>query len=232
MTAKPTAQSLFLGRTCQIESWYSNKFLSNRWLVKIWPCFPIYKKSNASIPPTFINSRHCRNSALNQQEAAETSSRTSACSDRFSPHTIKPWRRVCVCFTSPQLTIKFAWQFVIDLYNVVFVGDNTKDSLEESAARHEAHKSQKCLLERVEVKTGEESESNVLQVKAALGSTYFKWVWSKHMRRWCLCVFRCSVSCLCLRWSLSHGWREDVECSDSMIWHPLMTACCSPDWVT
>lgn len=43
-----------------------------------------------------------------------------------------------------------------------------KESLEESAARHEAHKPQKCLLERVEVRTGEESESNVLQVRADL----------------------------------------------------------------
>ncbi len=42
-----------------------------------------------------------------------------------------------------------------------------KESLEESAARHEAHKTQKCLLEQVEVRTGEESESNVLQVTAA-----------------------------------------------------------------
>lgn len=42
-----------------------------------------------------------------------------------------------------------------------------KESLEESAARHEAHKPQKCLLERVEVRTGEESESNVLQVRAS-----------------------------------------------------------------
>ncbi|XP_055039612.2 ran-binding protein 3a isoform X2 [Misgurnus anguillicaudatus] len=47
-------------------------------------------------------------------------------------------------------------------------GDSTKDSLEESAARHEAHKTQKCLLERVEVKTGEESESNVLQMQCKL----------------------------------------------------------------
>ncbi|XP_051967911.1 ran-binding protein 3-like isoform X2 [Xyrauchen texanus] len=46
--------------------------------------------------------------------------------------------------------------------------DNTKESLEESAARHEAHKTQKCLLERVEVKTGEESESNVLQMQCKL----------------------------------------------------------------
>ncbi|KAG1928530.1 ran-binding protein 3a [Pimephales promelas] len=46
--------------------------------------------------------------------------------------------------------------------------DNMKESLEESAARHEAHKSQKCLLERVEVRTGEESESNVLQMQCKL----------------------------------------------------------------
>ncbi|KAK9966265.1 hypothetical protein ABG768_003387 [Culter alburnus] len=46
--------------------------------------------------------------------------------------------------------------------------DDLKESLEESAARHEAHKSQKCLLERVEVRTGEESESNVLQMQCKL----------------------------------------------------------------
>ncbi|XP_051527990.1 ran-binding protein 3-like isoform X1 [Myxocyprinus asiaticus] len=46
--------------------------------------------------------------------------------------------------------------------------DSTKESLEESAARHEAHKTQKCLLEQVEVRTGEESESNVLQMQCKL----------------------------------------------------------------
>ncbi|XP_016417671.1 ran-binding protein 3-like [Sinocyclocheilus rhinocerous] len=46
--------------------------------------------------------------------------------------------------------------------------DNMKESLEESAARHEAHKPQKCLLEQVEVRTGEESESNVLQMQCKL----------------------------------------------------------------
>ncbi|XP_059385126.1 ran-binding protein 3-like [Carassius carassius] len=46
--------------------------------------------------------------------------------------------------------------------------DTMKESLEESAARHEAHKAQKCLLERVEVRTGEESESNVLQMQCKL----------------------------------------------------------------
>uniref|UniRef100_A0A673LR14 Ran-binding protein 3-like n=1 Tax=Sinocyclocheilus rhinocerous TaxID=307959 RepID=A0A673LR14_9TELE len=46
--------------------------------------------------------------------------------------------------------------------------DTMKESLEESAARHEAHKPQKCLLERVEVRTGEESESNVLQMQCKL----------------------------------------------------------------
>uniref|UniRef100_A0A8C1X6S8 Ran-binding protein 3-like n=1 Tax=Cyprinus carpio TaxID=7962 RepID=A0A8C1X6S8_CYPCA len=48
------------------------------------------------------------------------------------------------------------------------VCDTMKESLEESAARHEAHKPQKCLLERVEVRTGEESESNVLQMQCKL----------------------------------------------------------------
>uniref|UniRef100_A0A8C1UQI0 Ran-binding protein 3-like n=1 Tax=Cyprinus carpio TaxID=7962 RepID=A0A8C1UQI0_CYPCA len=46
--------------------------------------------------------------------------------------------------------------------------DNMKESLEESAARHEAHKPHKCLLEQVEVRTGEESESNVLQMQCKL----------------------------------------------------------------
>ncbi|XP_051958012.1 ran-binding protein 3a [Xyrauchen texanus] len=46
--------------------------------------------------------------------------------------------------------------------------DNTKESLEESAARHEAHKTQKCILKQVEVRTGEESESNVLQMQCKL----------------------------------------------------------------
>uniref|UniRef100_A0A9J8CHH9 Ran-binding protein 3-like n=2 Tax=Cyprinus carpio TaxID=7962 RepID=A0A9J8CHH9_CYPCA len=48
------------------------------------------------------------------------------------------------------------------------VCNTMKESLEESAARHEAHKPQKCLLERVEVRTGEESESNVLQMQCKL----------------------------------------------------------------
>ncbi|XP_059394377.1 ran-binding protein 3a isoform X3 [Carassius carassius] len=46
--------------------------------------------------------------------------------------------------------------------------ENVEESLEESAARHEAHKPHKCLLEQVEVRTGEESESNVLQMQCKL----------------------------------------------------------------
>ncbi|XP_057217991.1 ran-binding protein 3a [Triplophysa rosa] len=56
----------------------------------------------------------------------------------------------------------------IQQYETQEKGENTKESLEESAARHEAHKPQKCLLERVQVQTGEESESNVLQMQCKL----------------------------------------------------------------
>lgn len=46
------------------------------------------------------------------------------------------------------------------------------ESLEESAAAYTKATAKKCILEKVDVKTGEESESNVLQVKAILSSYY------------------------------------------------------------
>ncbi|XP_072516753.1 ran-binding protein 3a [Salminus brasiliensis] len=45
---------------------------------------------------------------------------------------------------------------------------NTADSLEESAAAYTKATAKKCLLEKVEVRTGEESESNVLQIQCKL----------------------------------------------------------------
>lgn len=47
------------------------------------------------------------------------------------------------------------------------------ESLEESAAAYTKATAKKCILEKVDVKTGEESESNVLQVKDEAG--YFAW---------------------------------------------------------
>uniref|UniRef100_A0A8B9LCE7 Ran-binding protein 3-like n=1 Tax=Astyanax mexicanus TaxID=7994 RepID=A0A8B9LCE7_ASTMX len=51
---------------------------------------------------------------------------------------------------------------------VCFVDANTADSLEESAAAYTKATAKKCLLEKVEVRTGEESESNVLQIQCKL----------------------------------------------------------------
>ncbi|XP_036442331.1 ran-binding protein 3a isoform X3 [Colossoma macropomum] len=45
---------------------------------------------------------------------------------------------------------------------------NTAESLEESAAAYTKATAKKCLLEKVEVRTGEESESNVLQIQCKL----------------------------------------------------------------
>lgn len=46
------------------------------------------------------------------------------------------------------------------------------ESLEESAAAYTKATAKKCILEKVDVKTGEESESNVLQVNAKLPTCY------------------------------------------------------------
>ena len=42
---------------------------------------------------------------------------------------------------------------------------SVSESLEESAAAYTKATAKKCILEKVDVKTGEESESNVLQVE-------------------------------------------------------------------
>ncbi|XP_055007823.1 ran-binding protein 3b isoform X2 [Boleophthalmus pectinirostris] len=46
--------------------------------------------------------------------------------------------------------------------------NNASESLEESAAAYTKATAKKCILEKVEVKTGEESESNVLQMQCKL----------------------------------------------------------------
>ncbi len=46
--------------------------------------------------------------------------------------------------------------------------NSVSESLEESAAAYTKATAKKCILEKVDVKTGEESESNVLQVEDKL----------------------------------------------------------------
>uniref|UniRef100_A0AAY3ZYF9 RanBD1 domain-containing protein n=1 Tax=Denticeps clupeoides TaxID=299321 RepID=A0AAY3ZYF9_9TELE len=46
--------------------------------------------------------------------------------------------------------------------------NNVMESLEESAAAYTKATAKKCILEKVEVRTGEESESNVLQIQCKL----------------------------------------------------------------
>uniref|UniRef100_A0AAZ3S2M8 Ran-binding protein 3-like n=1 Tax=Oncorhynchus tshawytscha TaxID=74940 RepID=A0AAZ3S2M8_ONCTS len=53
-----------------------------------------------------------------------------------------------------------------------------KESLEESAAAYTKATAKKCILEKVDVKTGEESESNVLQVQCKL------FVFDKTVQTW------------------------------------------------
>ncbi|XP_010775119.1 ran-binding protein 3-like [Notothenia coriiceps] len=47
-------------------------------------------------------------------------------------------------------------------------GNSVSESLEESAAAYTKATAKKCVLEKVDVKTGEESESNVLQMQCKL----------------------------------------------------------------
>lgn len=47
------------------------------------------------------------------------------------------------------------------------------ESLEESAAAYTKATAKKCILEKVEVRTGEESESNVLQVRDVIRNQQF-----------------------------------------------------------
>uniref|UniRef100_A0A8C8M8L0 Ran-binding protein 3 n=1 Tax=Oncorhynchus tshawytscha TaxID=74940 RepID=A0A8C8M8L0_ONCTS len=56
----------------------------------------------------------------------------------------------------------FYHSFFSTIYN------NVTESLEESAAAYTKATAKRCLLEKVEVRTGEESESNVLQVQCKL----------------------------------------------------------------
>lgn len=58
------------------------------------------------------------------------------------------------------------------------------ESLEESAAAYTKATAKKCILEKVDVKTGEESESNVLQVEGRLSSlnTRSREMWQKAVK--------------------------------------------------
>ena len=51
---------------------------------------------------------------------------------------------------------------------IIFPVNSVSESLEESAAAYTKATAKKCILEKVDVKTGEESESNVLQVGGGL----------------------------------------------------------------
>uniref|UniRef100_A0A673YDV4 Ran-binding protein 3-like n=1 Tax=Salmo trutta TaxID=8032 RepID=A0A673YDV4_SALTR len=55
-----------------------------------------------------------------------------------------------------------------NLLRVCVITGNVTESLEESAAAYTKATAKKCILEKVDVKTGEESESNVLQVQCKL----------------------------------------------------------------
>ena len=50
---------------------------------------------------------------------------------------------------------------------VISAVNSVSESLEESAAAYTKATAKKCILEKVDVKTGEESESNVLQVETS-----------------------------------------------------------------
>lgn len=57
------------------------------------------------------------------------------------------------------------------------------ESLEESAAAYTKATAKKCILEKVDVKTGEESESNVLQVEGRLTlNMRIREMWQKAMK--------------------------------------------------
>lgn len=84
------------------------------------------------------------------------------------------------------------------------------ESLEESAAAYTKATAKKCILEKVDVKTGEESESNVLQVQGRISSlnTCSEETWLKALRFLVLLsqsCFRCSASYMYLRRLHSHG---------------------------
>lgn len=54
------------------------------------------------------------------------------------------------------------WGFLLLCF--ISAANSVSESLEESAAAYTKATAKKCILEKVDVKTGEESESNVLQV--------------------------------------------------------------------
>lgn len=53
--------------------------------------------------------------------------------------------------------------------------NNISESLAESAAAYTKATARKCLLAKVEVITGEEAESNVLQVRNGSGRAALSW---------------------------------------------------------
>lgn len=57
-------------------------------------------------------------------------------------------------------------------HRCVFISpaNSVSESLEESAAAYTKATAKKCILEKVDVKTGEESESNVLQVRGGVSA--------------------------------------------------------------
>lgn len=79
------------------------------------------------------------------------------------------------------------------------------ESLEESAAAYTKATAKKCILEKVDVKTGEESESNVLQVEINLFNTCKEKHGGSKNFLLSLSYYRCSASYMYLRRQLSHG---------------------------
>lgn len=66
------------------------------------------------------------------------------------------------------------------------VANNISESLAESAAAYTKATAKRCLLEKVEVITGEEAESNVLQVRRQQRSAkpYYHSLW----KDWLVCI--------------------------------------------
>lgn len=59
------------------------------------------------------------------------------------------------------------------ILHFILTANSVSESLAESAAAYTKATAKKCILEKVDVKTGEESESNVLQVKRRDGPCAF-----------------------------------------------------------
>lgn len=60
--------------------------------------------------------------------------------------------------------LQLEWGASFSLSCFISPANSVSESLEESAAAYTKATAKKCILEKVDVKTGEESESNVLQV--------------------------------------------------------------------